>query len=210
MVMRPFFLAPLLATAAIAVAPTAVFAQPAAPDPGPPATTPADPAANRAPGRKAELDNLLNALKVAPSDEAAAALEERIKGIWLSAASPAASLLIKRGMRDLHSDASGEAVADFDAVLALDPELPAGYEFRAAARFGTGDYVGAIRDIEATLKRDPRRFTAFQLLSRIAEARGDQKGALLAWQKALELDPKMPDAQKRLRELNRKVNGENT
>lgn len=160
--------------------------------------------------RKVELDNLLTALKNAPTEEAATALETRIKQIWFSAGSPAATLLMSRGQRDLQSNAGQEAVADFDAVLALEPEMTEAYDRRAIARFEVGDYQGAISDVEATLQREPRHFAALQGLSRIAEARGDLKGALLAWQKALDLDPKTAGGQTRLRELTRKVMGENT
>ncbi len=160
--------------------------------------------------KRAEIDNLLNALKIAPSEEAAAALEARLRQTWNDAASPAAALLMNRGLRDLHSGAQADAVADFDAVLALDPDLTVAFQNRAVARFSSGDYVGALRDIEAALQREPRNFAAFQALSRIAEARGDLKGALAAWQKLLEVDPNAPDGKARLKALTRKVRGEDT
>jgi len=160
--------------------------------------------------KKAELDSLLGTLKTAPDEATASALEERIEQKWIEAGSPAATLLMNRGMRNLQSDSGDEALGDFDAVLALEPNLQAAFGLRARAKYLTGDYPGAISDIEAALQREPRNFMALQSLSRIAEARGDLKGALLAWQKVLELDPKTPDGAKRLRELNRKVNGEST
>ncbi len=160
--------------------------------------------------RKAELDTLLNALKVAPNEEAAGAIEGRVKQLWLESGSPAATLLMGRGLRDLANNAAGDAQDDFDAVLALEPELAEAYDRRAVARYLQGDYTGAIIDIQATLQREPRSFMAFQGLSRIAEARGDLKGALVAWRRALELDPKSPGGDTRLRELVRKVEGERT
>ena len=47
--------------------------------------------------RKAEIDSLLGALKVAPSEEAAGALENRIRQLWTESGSPAATLLMGRG-----------------------------------------------------------------------------------------------------------------
>ncbi len=158
--------------------------------------------------RNAELDTLLDALKVAPTEEAAAAVEVRVRQLWLEAGSPAATLLMKRGLRDLSNNAGGAAQDDFDSALALEPDLAEAYNRRAIARYLQGDYLGAIADIEATLRREPRNFMAFQSLSRIAEARGDAKGALIAWRRALELDPKTPDGGTRLRELEHKVDGE--
>jgi tetratricopeptide (TPR) repeat protein len=161
----------------------------------------------RPPG-KAELDNLLTALKIAPSEDAAAALESRIKQGWMQAAGPAAGLLLNRGLRNLANNAEGDALDDFDAALVLEPEFTEAFHRRAAARAATGDYRGAILDIQEVLKREPRHFAAWQSLSRIAEQRGDAAGALAAWQKALEIDPRSPNGQDRLKELRKKVLGE--
>ncbi|MCW3477440.1 tetratricopeptide repeat protein [Limobrevibacterium gyesilva] len=159
--------------------------------------------------RKPELDTMIAALKLAPNEETAAALEQRIRQIWMQSGSPAATLLMGRGMRDLGNDADEEALDDFDAVLALEPNLPDAYYRRGLARFALGDYSGALADIEETLKREPRHFAALQSLSRIAEAREDFRGALAAWKKALELSPKTPDGEERLKLLTRKALGEN-
>lgn len=154
------------------------------------------------------LDQLLAALKTAPNEETAAALEQRIRELWLNAGSPAVTLLMSRGLRDQQAGAQQEAEADFDAAIALDPGLAAAYELRAVARFQQGDYAGALRDIEETLKHEPRDFAALQDLSRIAESRHDWRGAYAAWQKAMELDPKTPGGELRLNELRRHAEGE--
>jgi tetratricopeptide (TPR) repeat protein len=202
-------LSALLLSASLLAAPVALAQQP--PQPAP---TSRDPLANvlgRAiAGKKVEIDALLGKLKAAPSEEAAGALEEQIRQKWIDGGSPAATLLMNKGLRNLHTESGDEALGDFDAALVLEPELHAAYSLRARAKFLTGDYTGALRDIQAALQREPRNFMALQGLSRIAEARGDAKGALLAWQKLLEIDPKTPESDKRLRELNRKVNGEAT
>ena len=158
--------------------------------------------------RRAELDSLLTALKTAPSEEAAAAIEGRIRQIWVQSASPAAGLLMTRGLRDLSNDADDDALDDFDAVLVLQPDLPEGYYRRAEARFGLGDYAGAVADIREALQREPRHFAALEALSHFAESRNDFKGALAAWKKALELSPKTPDGEERLKALTRKALGE--
>jgi tetratricopeptide (TPR) repeat protein len=178
----------------------AAFAAPAAP--GWAQTTPrrADP--------KAEMDNLLMALKAAPTEDAAAALEARIKQSWMQAGGPAAALLLNRGLRNLANNDEGDALDDFNAALVLEPEFTEAFHRRAAARAAIGDYRGALIDIQETLKREPRHFAAWQSLSRIAEARGDASGALAAWQKALEIDPRTPHGQDRLKELRKKVLGE--
>ncbi len=160
--------------------------------------------------RHAEIDRLLKALRAAPDETAAGMLEGRIRALWKQDASPAALLLLSRGEREMGADADDEAVRDFDAVLALEPEFAEGYNHRAAARAATGDYAGAIRDIEETLKRDPRHFPALQGLSRIAEKQGNWRGALEAWRRALDIDPRTPGGLARLEMLQKKVEGQPT
>jgi tetratricopeptide (TPR) repeat protein len=160
--------------------------------------------------RAAVVDQLLAALKAAPSEEVAGPLELRITQIWIESGSPAATLLMIRGIRDMKSGAHDDAVDDFDSVVALEPDLAEGWSQRGVARFAAGDMQGAIADISEALKRDPRHFTALQALSRIAESRQDWTGALAAWEKVLEIDPKTPDGVSRLKDLRRRALGDDT
>ncbi len=163
-----------------------------------------------APGneRRATLDRLLGALKTAPSEEIAAPLEEQIRQLWLNAGTPAVTLLMSRGLREMKADAHQDAIEDFSDAITLDPNLAEAYHQRAIARFASGDTQGAIADIQATLQHEPRNFAAFQTLAAIAEARKDWKGAYAAWQKVLEIDPKTPGGQERLKNLRRRALGE--
>ena len=154
------------------------------------------------------LDNLVAALKAAPNEAAAAALESQIREIWSRAGTPAVRLLLSRGARELESGAPGDALDSFDAALDLAPDLLDGWRGRAAARRSLGDYAGAVRDLQELLRREPNSFIAFQDLSRVAEARDDWRAALVAWQKVLELDPQTPGGQARLRNLQRRALGE--
>jgi len=154
------------------------------------------------------LDNVLTALRTAPNEAAATALEAQLRGMWRDAASPAVKLLLSRGQRELSEGTPGDAVDSFDAALDLDPDLLEAWRGRAQARLRLGDPAGAARDIQEALRREPRNFAAWQDLSRIAEARGDWKGALAAWQKLLDVDPHSPGAAERLRDLRRRAIGE--
>lgn len=154
------------------------------------------------------LDNLAAALRVAPNEAAAVALEAQIREIWATAGSPAVRLLLARGARELESGAPGDALDSYDAALDLAPDLLDGWRGRASARRSLGDYAGAVRDLQEILRRDPNSFIAFADLSRLAEARGDWRAALIAWQKLLELDPHTPGGQTRLHELRRRALGE--
>jgi tetratricopeptide (TPR) repeat protein len=163
-----------------------------------------------APGndKRAALDKLLGALQSAPSEEIAGPLEQQIRQLWLNAGTPAVTLLMSRGLREMKADAHQDAIEDFTSAIALDPNLAEAYHQRAIARFAAGDTQGAIADIRATLQHEPRSFAAFETLAAISESRKDWKGAYEAWQKVLELDPKTPHGQDRLKDLRRHALGE--
>jgi tetratricopeptide (TPR) repeat protein len=163
-----------------------------------------------APGneRRAAIDKLLGALRTAPSEEIAGPIEHQIRQLWLNSGTPAVTLLMSRGLRELKADAQQDAIEDFSSALALDPNLAEAYHQRAIARYAAGDTPGAIADIQAALQREPRNFAAFETLATIAEARKDWKGAYAAWQKLMEIDPKSPGGQERLKDLRRHALGE--
>lgn len=167
-------------------------------------------AEDRAAARKMQVDDLLGALKNAGTETEAAVLEAHLRQLWLQAGSPAVTLLMARGLRDLKAGANQEAEQDFDSAVALDPNLAEAYDQRARARFQQGKFVDAIQDIQEALKREPRDFLAYRQLAEIAEARRDWAGALAAWQKLIALDPKTPGGEQKLKEFRRRVSGEST
>jgi tetratricopeptide (TPR) repeat protein len=166
------------------------------------AQTPAD--------KRAAANKLLDALKTAPNEAVAGPLELQIRQLWATAGTPAVTLLMSRGLRELHAGANDDAIEDFGDAITLDPTLAEAYRQRAVARYQAGDTTGAIADLQATVKREPRDFAAFETLAQIAEAHEDWKAAYAAWQKVMEIDPKTPGGEDRLNELKHKALGEET
>jgi tetratricopeptide (TPR) repeat protein len=160
--------------------------------------------------QRADTDRLLNALKAAPDEQAAAILEQQLQQIWLHAGSPAVTLLMSRGVRSLQAGETDEAVESLSDAITLQPDAVEAWHQRAIARYHAGDVTGAIRDLEETVRLEPRNFTAFRTLSEIAASRNDWKGAYAAWQKVLEIDPKTPGGEERLRFLRKRALGEET
>jgi tetratricopeptide (TPR) repeat protein len=158
--------------------------------------------------KRAALDKLLAALQAAPGPEAAQPLEQQIRQMWLNAGTPAVTLLMSRGLRELKADANQDAIEDFTDAIVLDPNLAEAYHQRAIARFAAGDTAGAVGDIQAAMQHEPRNFAALQTLAAISEARKDWKGAYEAWRKVLEIDPKTPGGEERLKDLKRRALGE--
>jgi Tfp pilus assembly protein PilF len=159
--------------------------------------------------KRAALDKLLDALRTAPTEQVASALEDKISQSWLQASTPAVTLLMSQGLRQANAGTPDEAVAAFSDAIVLDPTLAEAWHQRAIARFKSGDTVGAVRDIEQTLKLEPRHFGAWRTLERIAEGREDWKAAYDAWRHVLDIDPRTPNGDDRLKDLKRKAFGDN-
>jgi tetratricopeptide (TPR) repeat protein len=122
--------------------------------------------------RRADLDRLFEDLRRAPDDIAAQAIENRIRTLWGQAISPALALLMRRGVRNLEANAPGEAVEDFDAVLALEPDIAEALVMRAEALARAGEPRQAAEDLRRALALEPRHFGA-----RPAPAHARRRGA---------------------------------
>ncbi len=162
----------------------------------------------QAQGRAADLTQLYATLKAAETDDAASLVAERIWTAWQSAASPAAALLIQRGLRNMEAEAWGDAAADFTAAVDLSPDCVDAWYRRAQAYAGLGEIDNAMLDIQQVLRRDARHFAALDLLSRLNEERHDLPAALRALEAALEIYPRMENGRSRVEELRRKVHGQ--
>jgi tetratricopeptide (TPR) repeat protein len=160
--------------------------------------------------KQAQIGEALDALKSAPSEEAAALLEGHLTEMWLNAGTPAVTLLMSRGLRELKADDPKSASEDFAAAVTLQPELAEGYRQLALARYADGDTQGAIEALAQAIQHEPRDFLAFKTLTDISEARKDWTGAYEAWRKLLSIDPKTPGAEERLKHLEQRALGQET
>jgi tetratricopeptide (TPR) repeat protein len=165
--------------------------------------------AQTVPEKRAALAKMLDALRTAPNEQVASALEDKIRQSWPQSSTPAVTLLMSQGLRVSNSGQPDDAVAVFSDAIVLDPTLAEAWHQRAIARFKSGDTVGAVRDIEETLKLEPRHFGAWETLERIAEGRDDWKAAYDAWRHVLDIDPRVPNGDDRLKDLKRKAFGDN-
>lgn len=165
-----------------------------------PARTPAE-------TRQAQLDQLFEALKAAPDTHGGQMVEARIRALWSRAVSPAAGLLLRRGVRNIQADATADALEDFDAALVLEPGAAEGWLLRAQAYSRLGDTAAAARDLQEALRLEPRHFGALMQLSQLQEDTGDLRGALRSLNAALALHPRLPGGEQRRTELVRRVEG---
>jgi tetratricopeptide (TPR) repeat protein len=187
--------------AAAAVAALAASVQPLAAESGRMIEPPSNlPRAQR--GDKTQnLDRLFEALKVAPDDESAKYIENRIWAIWLASGSDTANLLMGRVKTAMEAKDFELAIRLLNAIIDMRPNFIEAWNRRATLYYMKKDFTRAIGDIREVLAREPRHFGALAGLGIILQEFGDDKRALDAFRRALAIHPhieRVPDMVKRL------------
>ena len=98
------------------------------------------------------------------------------------------------GLCLLRLDRPEEALAQFDAILAMNPALPFAHASRGNASFALGAVGNAEASYRRTLELDPNHGIALAGLARIAISRGAHREARELAEKALAALPGFPDA----------------
>lgn len=153
--------------------------------------------------RTKNLDFLFEALKVAPDDDSAKHVENRIWSIWFVSGSDTADLLMSRVKTAVAKKDLPLAVKLLDSIVELKPEYIEGWNQRATLFFMQKDFSRSLQDIRQVLAREPRHFGALTGLGMILQEIGDEKRALDAFRRALAVHPhlqKIPDLVKTLTE----------
>lgn len=193
----------LAATVAAAlIAPVSAFAQ-AGRWLEPPANAPSI----RRGDRLHNLDFLFEALKLAPNEDVAKGISDRIWGIWLGSGGDTTNLLISRVRTAMESKDLDLAVQLLDKVVEFKPEYAEGWNQRATVYFLKKDYTRALADLAQVLAREPRHFGALFGVGVIMQEFGDDKRALEVYRRAMELDPHMKRVPELVRTLSEKVEG---
>src|SRR5512144_619898 len=155
------------------------------------------------------LDFLFGALKVAPDDVTAKAIEERIWALWTASHSDTANLLMTRVKTAIEAKDLDLAVKLLDAIVKVKPEYVEAWNRRATIFYMKKDYGRALADIRQTLKREPRHFGALAGFGLILQDIGDDKQALEVYRRALALYPRMERIPDLVKTLQEKVEGRN-
>ena len=177
------------------------------------AQTPRDlPSAPNAPqngrgGATFSLDTLFGALKIAPDDASAKAIEDRIWAIWMASDSDTCNLLMGR-VKDATEDKDYDlAIKLLDAIVTIKPDYVEAWNRRATLYYVKHEYGRALADIREVLAREPRHFGALAGLGLILQDIGDDKHALEAYQAALAIDPHLHNLTDTVKTLREKVEG---
>jgi tetratricopeptide (TPR) repeat protein len=209
----------LFAIAALSVLATAAMAQPAPPMPapheGPEGQNPHEglvlppdqlPSIKRG-ERTHDINFLFGALKAAPDEASAKAVEERIWAVWASAGTDTTNLLMSRAKKAIDDKDYDLALRLLSSVIEIKPEFTEAWNRRATVYFMQKDYANSLADIGKVLTREPRHFGALSGLALIMQDIGDDKRALDAYRKALEVYPRLNGVAEKVKTLTEKVEG---
>jgi tetratricopeptide (TPR) repeat protein len=153
--------------------------------------------------REHNLDFLFGALKAAPNQETAKAVEQRIWALWIVSRSDTANLLMTRVQKAIEQKDLELAVTLLDAMVKIKPDYIEAWNRRATIFYMKKEYGRSIADIREVLKLEPRHFGALTGLGLILQDLGDDKQALEVYRRALAVYPRLeriPDVVKTLQE----------
>jgi tetratricopeptide (TPR) repeat protein len=153
------------------------------------------------------LDSLFRALKAAPDEVSAKAVEDRIWALWLVSGSDTADLLMTRVKKAMDAHDLGIALRLLGAIIEIRPQYAEAWNRRATVFFMKKDFASALADLRQALRREPRHFGALEGLGLILQEIGDDKRALEAYRKAVAIHPRLKGVDDRIRLLAEKVDG---
>jgi tetratricopeptide (TPR) repeat protein len=153
------------------------------------------------------IDFLFGALKAAPDDASAKAVEDRIWAMWVAAGNDTTGLLMSRAKKAIDDNNYDLALKLLDAVIEIKPEYTEAWNRRATVYFLKKDYANSLADLGKVLTREPRHFGALSGLGLIMQDIGDDKRALDAYRKALEVYPRLKGVSDKVKTLVEKVEG---
>ncbi|MDP3736638.1 MAG: tetratricopeptide repeat protein [Hyphomonadaceae bacterium] len=151
--------------------------------------------------------DLLDKLKMVPSEEEAASIEEEIWDAWLVSGSPTVDIMMKRGLEYQEAEDVDSARHAYDTAIAIKPDYAEAWNRRALLFFNDGKYDEAVADLESALIYEPRHFGAWIGLGMIFESIERPEAALKAYRKALEIHPHAAAALQGEKRLVRAVEG---
>lgn len=157
--------------------------------------------------RAHNLDFLFGALKVAPDDETAKAIEQRIWALWMISRSDTANLLMSRVQKAVEEKDLDLALKLLDAIVKIKPDYVEAWNRRATIYYMKHDYGRSVADIREVLKREPRHFGALTGFGLILQDIGDDKQALEVYRRALAVYPRMQRIPEIVKTLSEKVEG---
>ncbi|MCE7027239.1 tetratricopeptide repeat protein [Jiella avicenniae] len=135
------------------------------------------------------LDRLYAALKTAPDEAAARAIEDAIWRRWMEAPDLRTADLVREAMarREIYDFAGARTL--LDEAVARAPDYAEAYNQRGFVRFLQEDYDGALEDVDRAIEREPRHFAARAGRALILMRQGRHRLAQAELRRAVEIHP---------------------
>jgi tetratricopeptide (TPR) repeat protein len=153
------------------------------------------------------LDRLFDALKVAPDNESAKYVENRIWAMWIATDSDTTTLLMSRVKAAVDAKDLDLGIKLLTAIIDIKPDYLEAWNRRATIYYQKKDFTDSLADIHEVLKREPRHFGALSGLGMILQELGDDKHALEAFRRALAVHPRLEHIPELVKQLTEKVEG---
>jgi tetratricopeptide (TPR) repeat protein len=153
------------------------------------------------------LDRLFEALKVAPDNESAKYVENRIWAMWVATDSDTTTLLMSRVKAAVDAKDTDLGIKLLTAIINIKPDYLEAWNRRATLYYTKKDFEDSLADIHEVLKREPRHFGALSGLGMIMQEVGDDKHALEAFRRALAVHPHLEHIPDLVKQLTDKVEG---
>lgn len=134
-------------------------------------------------------DRLFEALKAAPDEATARAIEDRIWRIWMQAPDERTGELVREAMarREVYDLAGAKSLLDEAAARA--PDYAEIYNQRGFVRFLQDDFDGALEDVDRAIELEPRHFAAMAGRALILMRQGRHLLAHKQLREAVAIDP---------------------
>jgi tetratricopeptide (TPR) repeat protein len=153
------------------------------------------------------LDRLFEALKLAPDNESAKYVENRIWAMWIATDSDTTTLLMSRVKVAVDAKDLDLGIRLLTAIIDIKPDYLEAWNRRATIYYMKKDFNDSLADIHEVLKREPRHFGALSGLGMIMQELGDDRHALEAFRRALAVHPRLERIPDLVKQLIEKVEG---
>jgi len=164
---------------------------------------PDDPAA-----RARLLGDLYAFLATAETEASAKRIAAAIERVWLVGAGDTVRVLIQRAADATAKKDSAFALKMLDAVTAIAPDFPEGFNRRAYLHYKENNVRQALGDLRRVLALDPNHYKALDGLGQILREMGRKQEALQVYRKLLDVHPFWEGARSVVLELERAAEGQ--
>jgi tetratricopeptide (TPR) repeat protein len=127
--------------------------------------------------------------------------EDAIWSIWERSGDPMIDALYKRGIEQMNSGNTADAIETFNLIISKKPDFAEGWNKRATLYYMTGDYEKSLRDCDEVIKRNPLHFGVLSGVGLIYMRLAEPERALEYFKRAFAINPNLEDVARHIKAL---------